>query len=197
MGRWDDDIPLSCEMAKRGIHIIVYVYVWCLLEICCFFNFSLFSSFPPSLSIFLSFYFTWIFDIDGKFMAFQEEKKKWYAKNESHKFFLSRILMVTRFIYECLEEFNSLLINSSLSSENSLLSKVARWENWKGTWIPFFSFLLADASTRLQLDFDLSEIYSNTNVSISYECDLLEANKSWLFNDDDIVMGKWLRKEKT
>lgn len=110
----------------------------------------------------------------------QKKEEEMICENESHKFFLSRILMVTRFIYVCLEKFNSFLINSSLSSENFLSCKVARWEMAQ----EFFALAFADA----QLDFDLSEIYSNINVSISYEYDFLRKNKSWLLVDDIVIV---------
>lgn len=53
VGRWD---TRSLRQPLRSLrwHDIYYVYVWWLLKICCFF---------------------WIFDIDGKFIAFHNKKQ--------------------------------------------------------------------------------------------------------------------------
>lgn len=162
MGRWDDDIPLSSQMAKRNTYYCLCLRMmsaWDLLLV------------RVSFLLCLNIRYRW--RIYG--FCKVKRKKKWYAKNESHEFFLSRILMVTRFIYVCLEKFNSFLINSSLSS--IFFRKVARWELTHG----FFSV------SDVQLDFDLSGIYSNV---------IFEKNKSWLFVDDDIVIVYSFKKLK-
>lgn len=87
---WDDTPVVfqhvDVERGRKYI-IIVYVFVWCLLKICCF------------LHIFLSFEYSPI----SMENLWPFTHKKDDMRKANHKI-STRILMVTRFIYVCLEK---------------------------------------------------------------------------------------------
>lgn len=148
MGRWDMISPCLSTIEEE-IFIIVYVYEWCLLKICCL------------LLVF------WIFDIDGEFMGFQvrQEESKTKSKDDMRKCFSQLAywwwLVLFMFVWK---KFNFFPINFRHSTRMNEKSSFVSRPWGRGTWI---SFRLSPPLRSLNFILSFNK-FILINVSISY-----------------------------